>query len=200
MLNANFHHQTEYVENSTRFKNWLMRWHVICRKPKFSWRRRRMYFQNPRPLLQETIIWNKQFSSGYLPRHCFPHQPSQLGSFFVKYRKSLSKPRDSILSHSLQTWNRSTPVKRLFTIFRCGPRSDYSTPLSETYSTTTSGNIISYYQLLNTVVYTGNATRLISMFIQYLKLILTLMPALVMVVLVLSLMLSCQFWGHHHTI
>ena len=99
-----------------------------------------------------------------------------------------------------KTWNRSTPVKRLFTIFRCGPRSDYSTPLSETYSTTTSGNIISYYQLLNTVVYTGNATRLISMFIQYLKLILMLMPALVMVVLVLSLMLSCQFWGHHHTI
>ena len=89
-----------------------MRWHVICRKPKSSWRPKvKMYFQNPRPLLQETIIWNKQFSSGYLPRHCFPHQPSQLGSFFVKYRKSLSKPRDSILSQSLQTWNRSTQFR-----------------------------------------------------------------------------------------
>ena len=39
-------------------------------------------------LLHETIIWNKQFLSRYLPQHCFPHQPSQLGTFMPYMDKS----------------------------------------------------------------------------------------------------------------
>ena len=39
-------------------------------------------------LLQETIIWNKQFlSSGFLPQHWSPHQPSQLATFMPNMDK-----------------------------------------------------------------------------------------------------------------
>ena len=56
-------------------------------------------------LLHETIIWNKQFLSRYLPQHCFPHQPSQLGTFMPYMDKSSLESSIAIFSSIVfQIW------------------------------------------------------------------------------------------------